>query len=118
MKKNQGFTLIEIMIVIAIIGILASIIIPSYLNYTQKTFEKSCLMELKGYANQTFLAINDQDETTEPSMPILSACKEMTDASGWDLETSNKVLISIPKGSGIKKSRCDLNISPSCTLIP
>lgn len=37
-KRDAGFTLMELMITVAIIGIIAAIAIPSYLDYTRKAY--------------------------------------------------------------------------------
>jgi type IV pilus assembly protein PilA len=49
MKNNRGFTLIELMIVVAIIGILAAIAIPSYQGYIIKTQVNRAVSELATY---------------------------------------------------------------------
>ncbi|WP_308912289.1 type IV pilin protein [Acinetobacter schindleri] len=52
MVKKQGFTLIELMIVVAIIAILAAIAYPSYQEYVQRTKRVEAQVELMEIANK------------------------------------------------------------------
>ncbi len=55
LKSNRGFTLIELMIVIALIGIMAAWAIPSYTNYTMR----SARFDGQALASQVLVAVQN-----------------------------------------------------------
>ena len=72
-KSNRGFTLLELMIVIVILGLLATIIMPKILNRPEQVRHKTALIEIKNI--QTALALFQTDTgrlpTTSEGLAVL-----------------------------------------------
>lgn len=100
-RAQQGFTLIELMIVIAIIGILAAIAIPSYQDYTAKSKFTAAQAELAGAKTAVDAFLNENGA----SVPTLtdaglrqptSNCSAVTVSAGADPFTMNCVILGGP----------------------
>ncbi|WP_318514096.1 pilin [Photobacterium leiognathi] len=99
MKKQQGFTLIELMIVVAIIGILSAFAVPAYQNYTMRAHASEMLNASSAMKTAVGIcALNGGD---------LDACDGTTNGipdtqtfTGFSISTENGIVTATVSAAG------------------
>ena len=112
-RAQQGFTLIELMIVVAIIGILAAVAIPQYKDYTAKAKASSVISSLDPM--KTAIAICAQELNTltgcnngSNGIPGFNKTKEVESATATD----GVITVTLAAGVGDPAATKTITVTP------
>jgi type IV pilus assembly protein PilA len=116
MKKQQsGFTLIELMIVVAIVGILAAIAIPAYKDYMTRSKVSECAATLG--ACKTSIAEFAASRAALPGTTASAGCSTAPSQYCHNLSVTTGVASITVQGTG-SADGCVLSLTPVTTGTP
>src|SRR3546814_9031320 len=95
LRNHRGFTLIELMIVVAIIAILAVIALPAYNAYRVRASEGACQAETLNYARFALAALMDDQSPVGPPLQACSAGATAT-AIGTHITGTTQLAHTVP----------------------
>jgi prepilin-type N-terminal cleavage/methylation domain-containing protein len=111
-NRNSGFTLVEIMIVVCIIGMLAAIAIPNFVRARQSSQTNACINNLRQIdaAKQTWALDKGQLQSATPTASVLAPYLGRGGTIG-----GNNVCCPLTTGAFGNYTINNLSLAPVCT---
>lgn len=116
-RKQKGFTLAEMLIVVAVIAVLVAVAIPVFTNQLEKSRESTDLANVRAaYAAVVSAAITDDPSCKQADGTFQATVDLVQKQDGWTTDTEKLVLGGVPfsewEGSPGAGGRCIVTVTP------